>query len=953
MRTIKKVTVAVLFIVLTLNMVSASALQAFPKDVEGTPYENVAKKLIALKIFNYSEDGFHPDREITRADFIAVALRLCGYDDEFFSGKEVTKSYFVDVRTDMWYAPYVEYAVELGLINGSNGYFEPDSSITYDQAAKIVVSLLGYSYFAESKGGFPFGYNSMASQIGLFKGLKPDSSAINRGDVAILINNALNAEALDVQSLSADGDTTYQKGKLMQSKLKIYSGKAVMFENSISGLTYDSTLANNYVKIGNYIYHVGKTNAADLLGYYVEFYFTHDDDSNEDTLLYVTKAPSVSELTVKASDIVSVSGNYIEYENMGKITKASLKPDFTVIYNNKYITSFSLNLLKPADGYLTLVENDGGSYDTVFVNSFTNVVVNAIEPSEYRVYDKLANNASLVLDQNDSLKKISIVDPAGLDKEFSDIKVGSVLSTFISQDEQYIKAVINSVKEDIAIFETTDSGDEFIISADTVSYKLSKGYYQYLSDNNKNNNTEFAIGEKLTVFLDLDGNVAWHEITVTSNVLLAYLVNAAKENSLNAPVQVKLFTRDGKHEIHECALNVKIDGNVKKTSEDILAILRPNDVVNNMLISYKFDSEGKINYIDTPTRGENESEISLFSNYTAYGISDGEHIQVLTGDDTKYKSSNKSIGYKILLNDGLPIFSVPTKNAWEYPENYFSIRGLSSFNNDNSYAVESYLFDPKSFSSAALVMYVNSEGMKEIGVETTMAVVKKTSVAMVDGEQKDKLTLIKDGKEISVVASEADTFKNLRGLRYTSSAPNDIYVYRNLQPGDVIRYETQPDGTVGTVQLVVGTLGERADQTGSVDPTVKDYTIDPTRSATTGASVARYGQTRLVMKNVYEKSEGNIKVADYVYKNADTNKIEAKDITSVQESELEVHRATSYRITVVDCTNNIIDVRAGNIDDLIDYRTSSDNYSTILMHVRWGDARGIVVLKGTRFHINP
>ncbi|MDY4976151.1 MAG: S-layer homology domain-containing protein, partial [Clostridia bacterium] len=75
---------------------------------------------------------FEPDREITRAEFatlIVKALKLTGNPQGFFE----------DVEQGAWYTSYVNLAAEAGLIQGYDGKFRPEDTITRQEAAVIAV----------------------------------------------------------------------------------------------------------------------------------------------------------------------------------------------------------------------------------------------------------------------------------------------------------------------------------------------------------------------------------------------------------------------------------------------------------------------------------------------------------------------------------------------------------------------------------------------------------------------------------------------------------------------------------------------------------------------------------------------------------------------------------------------------------------------------------------------
>ena len=80
---------------------------------------------------------FDPDGEITRAEFIAAAMRFTDIDAK----GTVT---FTDVAQDHWAAKEISSAASLGWISGNDdGTFSPDDLLERSSAAKIVNNMLG------------------------------------------------------------------------------------------------------------------------------------------------------------------------------------------------------------------------------------------------------------------------------------------------------------------------------------------------------------------------------------------------------------------------------------------------------------------------------------------------------------------------------------------------------------------------------------------------------------------------------------------------------------------------------------------------------------------------------------------------------------------------------------------------------------------------------------------
>jgi fimbrial isopeptide formation D2 family protein len=81
-------------------------------------------------ITGYGDGIFRPERNISRAEAVAVLLRQSGIDI-----KKAPEGNFLDVPDYAWYVDYVYTAVQMGLIKETNGFVFPDEEITRGEFA--------------------------------------------------------------------------------------------------------------------------------------------------------------------------------------------------------------------------------------------------------------------------------------------------------------------------------------------------------------------------------------------------------------------------------------------------------------------------------------------------------------------------------------------------------------------------------------------------------------------------------------------------------------------------------------------------------------------------------------------------------------------------------------------------------------------------------------------------
>lgn len=108
-------------------------------DIDGHWAESGIEFAIEKGLFNgTSEITFSPDMAMSRGMFVTVLGRL--------SGEEISGNCtFSDVDNSAYYAPYIAWANKNNIVNGmSSTVFSPDSDVTVEQAAAIIMRYVEY-----------------------------------------------------------------------------------------------------------------------------------------------------------------------------------------------------------------------------------------------------------------------------------------------------------------------------------------------------------------------------------------------------------------------------------------------------------------------------------------------------------------------------------------------------------------------------------------------------------------------------------------------------------------------------------------------------------------------------------------------------------------------------------------------------------------------------------------
>lgn len=191
----------VLSFILVLSLVLGSFGMAFAaplSDMAGEESADAVSVLTELGVVEGYPDGtYKPGNIVTRAEMAVIAVRALGLAD-YATG---TAS-FSDMAGH-WSNPYVAYATSLGILAGyPDGTFKPDNTVSYDEAATMLVRALGYGDDS-LVGTWPANYVTKAKTLGILDGIKAGAAGANRGDIAIMTYQTLD---LSIGKTNKDGD---------------------------------------------------------------------------------------------------------------------------------------------------------------------------------------------------------------------------------------------------------------------------------------------------------------------------------------------------------------------------------------------------------------------------------------------------------------------------------------------------------------------------------------------------------------------------------------------------------------------------------------------------------------------------------------------------------------------------------------------------------------------------
>ena len=203
MRNLKRALSLVLAVVMVIGLmvVGASAVSYNDFSDRGEIVnKDAVSMLTTLEIIEGLPDGsYDPTGDVDRAmmaKMISVALTNNEDCDTLYQN---VNSGLTDISAN-WARGFINYCYVRGIIAGrGNNTFDPSANVTGVEAAKMLLTALGYDADIEGLVGPDWALNTaaLAQQLGIFRNFTKDVNAnLNRDDAALLIYNALDVEMI-------------------------------------------------------------------------------------------------------------------------------------------------------------------------------------------------------------------------------------------------------------------------------------------------------------------------------------------------------------------------------------------------------------------------------------------------------------------------------------------------------------------------------------------------------------------------------------------------------------------------------------------------------------------------------------------------------------------------------------------------------------------------------------
>ena len=729
---------------------------------------------------------------MTRGEFAKYVLSLI-----HVSAAPAGKRVFRDVTSSTENADSIYTAYGMGLINGfGDQTFRPDGEITYVQAIKILVHLLGYDYVASMSGGYPSGYVAKASQLELTKGIEADYNApVTYATIAALFANALDTELAQVVMFS-DEKVEYKtiKGETILSEYwEILKDYGVLTNTAASDVAGGPVTGKGTAVIDNLLFYTGSVDVERYLGYTVDYY-AQKDDSGDFTLLLVTPKKNRNEvLDVQAKDILSSTTKtdfyYFEDGGAGSQRHISIPSDIKVVYNGGYTDGYEAEDLKPQVGNVVLLDNNSdGTYEYVFINSYQTYAVKGVDMVEEVIEDQYGQPALRLSE----VENYTVTDNEGNTVSLYELYDWDILLVGTNklvygqsiQDASYMKIVVSQQKISGSVSEY--SAENGRIGVDGASFMLSEHFRQ---------NVQLKM--KGVFHLDAFGMVAAVEGPSDKATDFVYLVAAETKGGISKELQLRVFTYENEFKTLDCGEKINYTGYLngawvtkkRLKAEELVALLQ---TMPNQLVVCGTGSDGKVQEISFPnTDGVNN----------AFGYNP-EYDFTLDLESTSLEVYTSNVGPNHRADGNTKVFVIPEDGTEEkyLAGNRNIILYHSGWSNYKIYN------SSKARNIGALVVTLG--GKNEISPATNMlrnsvmVVEQVTEGIDAEGNSTYRVRGYRDGGILSLTAAKEDLAASENGKDIYWASHVSRNAFKDLRFGDVFQYTTDANGKVDEMHVL-------------------------------------------------------------------------------------------------------------------------------------------------------
>ena len=778
---------ALSFLLVCLLIISSLGL-----TVQANPAENnVTYTLAGYGIIDANEDA-NMNEPVTRGEFAGMVTRLMCINE---SATQYTETTYWDVPASYKYASDVSILTAIGIFNGfSDTMFGPNEYVTYEQALKILVLVTGYGEIALKNGGWPKGYEYMATKNRMLGGVTL-SNPFSRAQLYRLVYNTLDVELAGDVIKRGNVDTVKTRDTIRsqiadKTQYELYRHRGVIeadyytyTTSPYSDLYEDEVVIENKTDGDTYIYNIGKTNANNFVGYEVDFYAKKTDTGYQ--LLSVRPSVNNEVIEVKAEELTSKNGNKIFYEIDGKHRELILDGSYKVVKNGSRIINPAANIFEITDGYISFIDNDGDhDFDLSLVWEYKNAIATSFDGRKIDFANdaQFRNLTSLAVDKDNRNVKIFVTDKDGNSIESFDTE--RTVSIFENSEKTRYRVIVSDEMLDGTISEIDENSciigeREFGLASSLVEYKLGKPYHFYIDYTGKLAFTKMPDGKNYGYIMEYEGGSLSRPVQVKmiipGKVDNGYEIN--EEDGTVASDPSYLIMQNDSVLLMDFADRVRINGRTYD-SDEIVDVIEENDI---RAVSYNLDKDGKI--VEMTSLVKHGGNIEKKYQYNVK--------EMVFGGTTIVQGSG------FALDDKTVSACVPADDRnnikYDASEDDLAVKiHISEANNDVGFRVEGYDFNPETKKVQFVLTFASMDAtiVKNVDAFTSTPGIVVREYIVIDEETDDevkKFEILQRGSVVELTAMPVNEANK---------------AIERVKKGDLVVFSTNNNGLLSNVSII-------------------------------------------------------------------------------------------------------------------------------------------------------
>ena len=619
--------------------------------------------LTALEIISPDSHGeIDNEKPVTRVDFAAMVGKILGVNPTIAE----RNSYYADIAPDNWASYTLNSLVDMGILHvGEERLFHPYDTISLYEAVKILTCVLGYGNLAQYKGGYPYGYFSVASELGLLTGVKDGGEAdVANASMTALLYNAVHTRMMDVFSVGTQTEISNKNTDLLMTRyLKVDYLEGVL--NGADGFTLTETdVGEGKCRVDDVMLQTEDVSVIDKLGHEVRAYYYAEKEGDIKTLRYLADTRNTEAFTVMDEAIVGYENGKLTYlDEKDKRRSVTIASNAVVMRNGAVVSEGLSGAFAVDNGQIRLISNaSSGVIDAAIIEDYRTVVVNTVNAETMQITDDI-DKASYIDLSGGRCERVSIYTADGEKTQLAAIQAQMVID--IAYSEKHTIIYTNSVNINGTVNAIDTSNRE--VDIDGTNYPYSAPLFDVY---------RCKVGDSGLFKTNRRGKIVCMLEPAMSDQA-GYLIAAASRGGIDNAVQVRLLTAAGEVESFNIAEKAKIDGMKMENIKDASGLLNG---YSGSPILYRANADKEITYIDTPDRNElYEDEYTL----QLTGSTDRNNIV------TRWNPGQNKFGKRGLVSSDAVVFQVP-KDGSDTDERNFSVTTIGKFASNTGYDTDLY-----------------------------------------------------------------------------------------------------------------------------------------------------------------------------------------------------------------------------------------------------------------------